>query len=424
MNAIPSHQRQARPLRRGQLRRGQLRRGRQHRRGVSLLEVLFSIGVLSIGLLGVIVLLPLAANQVRKGVNVEQSAIVGMNALRELEMRGLIYGVDADPIGASAGVLLGPNETNWTHPDASHPLRRAVPGGGGSSDIAIPLDPTFDSAVPASYVPSCLCIDPRFVADNTVVAASFPNPGVFPALGASFANPPRMLRVTVRNGVNGGPMTEFAAERMLVDHDTLDFRRPADDTLPGEVIYELDTSGNVTVPKLTDGQHHLSWFATIVPRIEPQVAQTGTGNLDTLSVVVVKGRPSFLTITDPVALNLERMAVVTAFFSGGIGGGDVELTAASEDILNQVKVGEWIMLASRAQLNGTRQQDQFGWYRIGHRSEIQGAGPFTREVTLVGADWNRPEWTSLSIPTEAVIIEGAIGVYQRTIRREVSNMWN
>ena len=391
------------------------------RHGVSLMEVLFSIGVVSIGLLGVVALLPLAANQVRKGEEAEQGAAVGMNALNEIEMRGMTYAVDLDQDGDYGGTgptdivaatgAPGPDrvteiETNWVHP---------------GYNVGNTVGPR-----------QSVCIDPRYVADNTGSGVET----YFPHRTAALATQARMRRVSIRNGVNGGVMSAEVAERIFVDHDRLDFNRPKDDTLPAVQLYDAHgPAATPAVPKLIDSRRQLSWFATLVPKFGPG---SGAGNLATLSVVVVEGRPSLLDITnDPVALATERVVTVTSFYSGGIGGGDVQLTSLDVPTLEQVKVGYWIMLAGKALVRPPAPpsrplpelQDYFAWYRVGAKTEINdvsgaGTGPYTMDVTLAGPDWNRPEWTAGLFMTEAVIVEGVIGVYQRTIRREVANMWN
>ena len=59
------------------------------RRGITILEVLFSMGVIAIGLLGVMAIVPVALNQVGRGEVADQSARAGLNALREFETRGM-----------------------------------------------------------------------------------------------------------------------------------------------------------------------------------------------------------------------------------------------------------------------------------------------------------------------------------------------
>ena len=58
-------------------------------RGVTVLEVLIAIGVAAVGLLGVILLVPLADHQMNRGLTLERANQVGANAFREFEVHGM-----------------------------------------------------------------------------------------------------------------------------------------------------------------------------------------------------------------------------------------------------------------------------------------------------------------------------------------------
>jgi prepilin-type N-terminal cleavage/methylation domain-containing protein len=67
-----------------------------NRRGVTLLEVLVSILIMSIGVLSVAALLPMGAIQTSQGRVADQAAAVGQGALRDFRIRGMseIFGPD------------------------------------------------------------------------------------------------------------------------------------------------------------------------------------------------------------------------------------------------------------------------------------------------------------------------------------------
>ncbi|MCH2123221.1 MAG: hypothetical protein MK165_00400, partial [Pirellulaceae bacterium] len=58
------------------------------RAGISIIEVMFAIGIAIIGLLGVVALLPLAASNVSRGVTMDRMARLGENALNTIQVRG------------------------------------------------------------------------------------------------------------------------------------------------------------------------------------------------------------------------------------------------------------------------------------------------------------------------------------------------
>lgn len=89
-----------------------------HRRGISLLEVLISIGILSIGLASVLALLPAGGSQARKAMIEDRKSALGSAALSECHTRGFLNplywnGASAppvmiDPLGQAAGVTVSP----------------------------------------------------------------------------------------------------------------------------------------------------------------------------------------------------------------------------------------------------------------------------------------------------------------------------
>jgi len=61
---------------------------RHHRRGISLLEVLIAIGILSIGLISVLALIPAGKSQASKATAIDRAALLAMNAAADFMNRG------------------------------------------------------------------------------------------------------------------------------------------------------------------------------------------------------------------------------------------------------------------------------------------------------------------------------------------------
>ena len=67
------------------------------RRGITLLEVLFAIFILAIGLLSVLSLLPIGKSQIRDAVHADRSRAGCRNALADFKTRGYMSTVQNEP---------------------------------------------------------------------------------------------------------------------------------------------------------------------------------------------------------------------------------------------------------------------------------------------------------------------------------------
>jgi type II secretory pathway pseudopilin PulG len=181
------------------------------KRGISIIEVLFAMGITAVGLLGVLAVLPVASSRMVRGTVADSSARLVTVADREFRIRR----------------MNAPAET-WTLPT---PLQ-----------------------TDCSY-----CVDPLGVAElgTTGDARWFPNidPAVLPG--------PRMRRVGLRAGGRSiQPMTRQAADMMFRDQDGLSHDLPVDRTLPP--VARLDDGRRAT-------EGAFSWFATLaIPKMASQ----------------------------------------------------------------------------------------------------------------------------------------------------------
>ena len=200
------------------------------RRGISLLEVLVSIGVLSVGLLGVLALMPAASNQAKIGAQEDAAAILARRAFREMNVRW--YG-------------------------RSVALNSPAP------------------AFPSFYAIDPLGVSLRSAAGMTGNSLSFlGDPSTVPALSAH------------RRTFFSPTLTNPAFDEVFRSGDDLSFgdqgsgENPAPNPPQQVAMMATDSAGALQpVKRFTDG--NLSWFTTVAPR--------ATG-FNTVSVAVVNKR--------------------------------------------------------------------------------------------------------------------------------------
>jgi len=357
---------------------------------VSLIEVLFSLGIVTVGLLGVMIIVPLAGLRTAQGTIADGADRMGRNAIRAFDV---------------------------------YQMRR--PDSWAQLDV---------STTPVSYMPfaggEAFCIDPLYMAANG--NASQFDPGIlrFPYLGSPpTTGVPYMKRVSLRAypgaslsppsstilpGSPGSPVMwlEQAGQIFLGDDD-LTFNLPKDRTIPPQQKYNFGgTSGVEGLKRQWEGR--FSWLATVVPK------PGASSDTYMLSIVVFHRRE--------LLVDAERVVDVTAFNSNGYNGGDVVLHVDGLDREDDLKMkeGEWLMLAG-IDTNVSPWRYYFQWYRIQTADAgptPAGGGGYDRDLTLFGADWPGQDLVPPLIDVrKAVWIPGIVAVYEKTIRLETSSLW-
>ena len=84
----------------------------------------------------------------------------------------------------------------------------------------------------------------------------------------------------------------------------------------------------------------------------------------------------------------------------------------------KVRAGDWIMLAGTRPTHRRRQSmPVFKWYRVSETDS--GAGiPHRRRHYAIAVSLTGPDWDISPANQQAVIVEGVVGVYEKTIRLE------
>lgn len=419
-------------------------RVRRRRRGLSLLEVMFSIGIVTIGLLGVIALMPLAGQYLRRARISDSSGSVGNAAMDDFVIRrmhvpanwrvdnGSVTGL---PVGALA---LYPNTAICIDPRYVAATRQNVPGS------------TAPAANPNTYFP----------ATATPGYPYLPNPVVAP-------NQARMLRVGLASSdavqIPTAPLMSLpqANKIFISDHD-LNIFRPTLPTDEPQQLFDfnrgpdgnwgvagfddnanglIDDGGEAGTPSSDDVpiarqvEGETSWMATLAPQFD-QGAVSVVRDTFTLSIVVFHQRPVEINnwdnngtpviLSGPSSLNEAVLGITFTgpFTSGGVNGGSVVLSSSSEDTMKSLREGDWLLVGGvvpNPLLPAASQPVVFHWYRIiVLDNDVSGTSPnFARIATLDGPDW--PIAAGL---VQATLMKGISGVYRKTIRTESTSLFS
>jgi hypothetical protein len=353
--------------------------GSKFRRGVSLIEVLFAILVTTIGLFGALALLPVASAQARKGRINDFVAVAAPNCIHEFDARGMRRGL-----------------STWIayDPAFAPPQFRLV------------------SAITTMPYGTAYCIDPRFIAahDSTQVRATAARSFPYDASGTEA----KMLRVTLSDGGTAlNYMKKLQAESIFSLNDDLAYDRPDDNSLaPTQQFDLLPAVAGVRARRRTEG--HMSWMATVVPKVDRYTVTTTDQFV--LSIVMFHDRPTSFGYDEGAAtFTLPDERTVSVGFPGsGVGGGEVLLAATTEAAL-KLRPNDWLMLSGTMMHVLGSSVPVFKWYRVSDtEAEVTFNGTnYERYVTLAGPDWD----VTTGNP-RAVIVEGVVGVYEKTIRLE------
>ncbi|MCA9122873.1 MAG: prepilin-type N-terminal cleavage/methylation domain-containing protein [Planctomycetaceae bacterium] len=339
------------------------------RRGVSLLEVMISMGVIAIGLAGVIAILPVALYHIGRGTVLDNASRVGLNAVEEFDLRGM-----GRPL-------------QWRYRTNLLP----------------------DPATARNGWATAFAIDPWFIANNSSDA----NAEEFPY--GTTTSVPRMVRVSLRSSPSGTPsiMGSAQAEEIFVSQDELVFDLPLDRTQPPTQVF-----GAGTARRQYEGT--ISWMATVAP-----VYSSADRDLYTLSVVVFHNR----AVTDTAA---ERVVDVRDFLANGLSGGDITLQGASPDDL-ELQAGNWIMLMDFIssgvpffrwyRVVATEESARISGASWQREVTLHGADWPSSLVQSTTTFWGTTPPPAGYVPTRAAIVGNVVAVYEKTIRLETGNLW-
>ena len=322
------------------------------RQAVTLVEVVFSIGVILIGLLGLLSILPLAGRRAQDSISLNTSSAFADSIMDQLLARRFL----------SNGRLLTLSSTT--------PLTTSI-----TSNESFVLDPMFCSGYQAAggTVPA---VSPG----NGYSQSLFPyyepdyNPFIDPSVDSMTSltwpnNQPRLQRAGVMPPSGTIGFIGLEQSLLLVENfDDLPLDRPNDRSKPSQFQTLQGTSGGLKYGKRVP-TGDFSWIATVNP--------LPGGVYASVSIVVLRKRerafeappilPTGVETPNQNAIG-ERMAYVTfaTGFSGG-SGGMVHLVA-TDRVLSRIVQGDWIMLSRTSGADTVHR-----WYRvasIGNEAEL------------------------------------------------------
>ncbi|MFH1921218.1 MAG: prepilin-type N-terminal cleavage/methylation domain-containing protein, partial [Planctomycetota bacterium] len=310
--------------------------------GVSLLEVLISIFVLSIGLLGVAAVIPVAGHEILQAVKADRAAAIGPSVIEDMKVRGMLNPGSWQDV---TGALVLQDKPRLPSPPA--PVPRYAPDRGFEFGESFAIDPLYiaKNQNPGAnrYQFSDFPYNPR----------SLGNP-ILPPTVWVFSSPfpyPRTWTRLQRITLSSVGLSEVLASSGFMWHDDLVIPVPDDDTARPRMMFFSDTGSGKPFPQLPGepspgnalyGQNagDYTYMVTVSPSAETVDFALGNAAPFTypenipqyeVSVVVFYKRdlspPSGGTSDDPPS---ERQ-VELAFLGSGLGGGDVRLSLLPGD---------------------------------------------------------------------------------------------
>lgn len=380
------------------------------RDGVTLIEVIFAIGVILIGLVGLMAVLPLAGSRARSSVALNTGTAVADAAFNRLvadEMLrpGRLFAADGGVINFAMGTV-------------------------GSYSESLCIDPVQAAINPSAadngYNPDFF---PHYhLNHNPLLDPSLPNDGsrTWPAVQ------PRLRRAGIQH-TSGIAFNIEEALKLTDSADDLPTERPKDRTLNAFVKGTTATTTGVLGygKRLQTGEY--SWIATLNPQ-----STRPSERFATLSVVVFRNRdrgfvfPTTVAANPEANANSERLALVTEMrgFQGGAGG-LVTLASAANTAAN-ITENHWIMLSRFVPVPaGLPAQQVHRWYRVagtdgdpeygvvdpsdlGIAGAPSGTKVWRRRLLLDGSDWSFDPTNTY--PTFATIAQGVVSVTERMVR--------
>jgi hypothetical protein len=417
---------------------------RKPARGLSLLEVLISIFVIMVGLLGVAAVIPAGRAELVEAAKADRSSACGAAAQQFLLTA-------TTPLQATAQPARYFDPRAWIYYYNSNYYLCAVTAQPGSVPNSLAI--LFSGQTTISGAPQ---FSPPFVVDPLYYARQAGVAGVnaFPIPTASGTTPVLRVSLPFLDPKSGKilPIQQPLAERFFLCQDDLVIPVPKDRTeRPRQIMTDSSAKPlNVAVPThnadalptqpttpflVRQVQGDYSWLFTVNPLATqpdfintgvtpPAFLNVGVGEYYSVSTAVFYKR-NFNPDSTTSADTGEPFGTATFFSTPSLGGGDVTLSLASGSPAGwlDVRQGEWILLGGYAypqpQASGTTIPRQYvlRWYRIVALGEINVQNKtLTRPATLAGPDWDLTDVSGNFGTADVVLYRGVVDVHTTTMK--------
>jgi hypothetical protein len=375
------------------------------RSGISLIEVLASIGVISIGLLGLASLLPVGLVTIFEATKSDRAGNCGRAAMREIVVRRML------------------DYRNWYDPVLQQFINDPNYNGGSNYSKSwydqngnVNIDKNGNPFMPASFI-----IDPLGVTNNAPQSLGDLNkivnpPATFPKLL------PRITLVTPATALQkSGTYSAALSDTIFRATDDIIATAPENMTPAQPPGRPIPMPG--TLPNTIASQGDYSWFATVTPN------RTTPSRFEVAVVVCYRRtlNPSSPNPSLPAAAEQAQKLVTIADFlqvnnTVGIssGGGSVILGAPIGSDTIRVRQNNWVALCEAGA--GLPTYGLCHWYRVDSVSDDG------TDLMLIGPDW-RFLWTSSPSPQligldyMVAVGQDVIGVYTTTVDVDSDATW-
>ena len=427
------------------------------RSAVTLIEVIFSIGVILTGLLGLLSILPLAGKRAQESVGLSVAPVLASNVQADIQAEKFFNSSRLRSITTSNG-----RQPTWLAPEKKYTVISTGERTQKADDDNVTTLPItqgqalteteyiavvsetelgyrtiwdLQSSEPGFLaerirIPS-FCIDPLYASLTNAPSAAetqsgcyggcFPyykqtdNPLVDPstqgATGVATTRQPRMFRVgvTVRSTNALKPFRSVTSGLRLTERqDDLSLTRPTDKTLPAQFgvqsgMAKVTSDGLVYDRRIPSGEY--TWIATVNP--------LPGGVYASVSVVILRKRvrafnkwPRDSAPETPNGNPIDERVAYVSYANGfqGGAGGVVHLVSNANTVSN-LKSGDWLMLSrfSSTGLDSNTQLDavidHHRWYRVvnvGSQAERLPNSPWG-DVWRHKVTLDGPDWNFSSI---------------------------